>query len=75
MTKQYFVKVVTDNNGIPVYFNFGMDKQSKYKNVETSLNDVEYISITCYTIDEYEEYKEHIKDLLSFKNAKLSIVI
>ena len=75
MAKQYFVKVVTDNNGEPVYFNFGMDKHSKYKNVETSLNDIEYISITCYPINEYEEYKEHVEDLLTYSSAKLSIAI
>lgn len=75
MTKQYYVKVVTDNNGEPVYFNFGMDKHSKYKNTETSLSDTEYVSITCYTIDEFEEYQEHVDDLLNTHHAKLSIVI
>lgn len=75
MAKQYFVKVVTDNNGEPVYFNFGMDKHSKYKNTETSLSDIEYISITCYSVDEFEEYKEHMNDLMQCRSAKLSLAI
>lgn len=75
MTKQYYIKVVTDNNGKPVYFNFGMDKHLKYKNTETSLSDIEYISITCYSVDEFEEYREHVDDLMQYHSAKLSLAI
>lgn len=75
MTKQYYVKVITDNNGSPVYFNFGMDKHSKYRNTETLLSDLEYISITCYRETEFDDYCSHVADLLNDNRARLSIVI
>lgn len=75
MSKQYYVKVIRENNGVPVYFNFGMDKHLKYRNTKTSLSDLEYISITCYRQTEFDEYCEHVASLLNDNRAKLSIVI
>lgn len=75
MTEQYYVKVITGSNGVPIYFNFGMDKYLKYKNTETSLSDLEYVSITCYKQTEFEDYCEHVAELLNDNQAKLSIVI
>lgn len=71
---QYIIKIVRDNNGDAVYFNFGIDKHREYVNTETSLSEDEYIGITCYNQDEYNDYKEHVKDIMNSK-AKLSIII
>lgn len=72
--KQYVIKIIRGNNGDVVYFNFGMDKHRKYTNTETSLSEDEYISIACYNQSEYDEYKEHVQDIMNSK-AKLSIII
>ena len=75
MSKQYFVKVITDSNGEPIYFSVGMDKHCKCRNVETSLSDVEYVSTTCYNQSEFNDYREHVNELMYYSKAKLSIVI
>ena len=72
--KQYVLKVVRGCSGNVVYFNFGMDKHRKYTNIETSLSENEYISITCYNQSEYDDYKEHVRDIMRSR-AKLSIII
>lgn len=74
MSKQYFIKVIRGSDGEIVYFNFGMDKHKKYTNTETCLSDYEYISITCYSLEEYKEYKEHLKSVM-VSDGKLSIHI
>ena len=72
--KQYVIKVIRGASGKVVYFNFGMDKHRRYTNTETCLNDNEYISITCYNQSEYNDYKEHVGELMRSR-ARLSIVI
>lgn len=73
--KQYFIKVIRDNKGQLVYFNFGMDKHRKYKNTCISLSDIEYICITCYEPTEWDEYNETVQNYLKDSKAKLSIHI
>ena len=75
MSKQYFIKVVRGAGGQLVYFNFGMDKHAKYENIETSLSDIEYVSITVYQPADFNEYKDAVDYLLSTRRAKLSIYI
>lgn len=66
MTKNtFFVKVVTGSDGLPLYYNYGVNTDNKLKNTETCLSYLEYISITIYSTSERQDYIEHINDLKS----------
>lgn len=75
MSKQYFVKVIRGADGQLVYFNFGIDKHSKYENAETSLSEDEYISITVFQPNEFDDYVDVVNNLLHIEKGKLSIHI
>ncbi len=62
---QYFVNVVTGADGEPVYYSHGIDKENKYKDCCTGLQDHEYICTTTYKYR--KQYQEHINDLFVSK--------
>ena len=64
-TNTFFVKVATGSDGLPLYYNYGVNINNKLKNTETCLSDIEYISITIYSASEWQDYIEHINDLKS----------
>lgn len=64
-TNTFFVKVVTGSDGLPLYYNYGVNLNNKLKNTETCLSDTEYISVTIYSTSEWQDYIEHINDLKS----------
>lgn len=64
-TDTFFVKVVTGSDGLPLCYNYGVNLNNKLKNTETSLSDIEYISVTIYSTSEWQDYIEHINDLKS----------
>ena len=64
-TDTLFIKVVTGADGLPLCYNYGVNKNNKLKNTETCLSDIEYISITIYSASECQDYIEHINDLRS----------
>ena len=61
----FFVKVVTGSDGLPLYYNYGVNLNNKLKNTETCLSDTEYISVTIYSTSEWQDYIDHINDLKS----------
>ena len=64
-TNTFFVKVVTGSDGLPLYYNYGVNINNKLKNTETCLSDIEYISITIYSTSEWQDYIDHINGLKS----------
>lgn len=68
--QQYYVITVSDDKMNVVYFNFGVDKENKYKETESYYGN-SGISITVYKHNEFSEFKEHYTDLLNDCNAAL----
>lgn len=64
-TDTFFVKVVTGSDGLPLCYNYGVNINNKLKNTETSLSDIEYVSVTIYQTSEWQDYFNHINDLKS----------
>lgn len=68
--KQYVVVTVTNELGDVVAFNCGVDFKFNYKNTETCLGDLEWISTTVYNELEYQDYLDNVAELLNDENAK-----
>lgn len=66
-TDTFFVKVVTGSDGLPLCYNYGININNRLKNTETCLSDTEYISVTVYSVSEWQDYNDHINDLKNLR--------
>lgn len=70
---QYVVITITNSKGIVTAFNFGKVINEYAKDVETFYG-LSGISKTVYEVEEFEEYANHIDNLLFESNAELITV-